>query len=208
MSSEVDGSRDRGVSIGSALSLSDGIDTVGTRKAAAVEVVAFDGVGRGRGTCGGVLTRRVDGRGASSGPKPYFTARGALPLFVDASNLRCGVKAASPTDALHCQARQTRTRSDQWSRRIPQIPSPVKNPLIERSAVRRSSLQPRLLREPCRPRRACKTTKRKRCQRQAELTHGRYSRWRRRRRQKHERQIPRGSRKAVNHCTCPVCEKS
>ena len=70
MSPGVDGSRNRGVPIGSARSRSGGIDTVGTGEAAGAEVAAVDGVGRGRGTCGRALARRVDGRGAPLGPKP------------------------------------------------------------------------------------------------------------------------------------------
>ena len=51
------GSRQRGVPTGSAPSLSDGMGTVGTGKAAGAGVAAVDATGRGHGTRGGVLAR-------------------------------------------------------------------------------------------------------------------------------------------------------
>ena len=65
----MDGSRSRRVSISSAGSRSDG-NVRGDRRGGEGRVSAVDGVGRGRGTRGGVLTRRADGRGAPPGPKP------------------------------------------------------------------------------------------------------------------------------------------
>ena len=50
-----------GVPTCSARSRMDGISIVGTGEALGAGVAAVDGAGRGRGTCGGVLTRRVDG---------------------------------------------------------------------------------------------------------------------------------------------------
>ena len=63
-------SRKRGVPIGSAWSRSDGISTAGIEGAAGAGVAANDGVGCDRGTRGGVLTLRADGRGAPPGPNP------------------------------------------------------------------------------------------------------------------------------------------
>ena len=60
--------RRKGVPIGSAWSRSDEISTAGTGGAAGAEVAAVDGVGRGRGTRGGVVTRLEYGRGALPGP--------------------------------------------------------------------------------------------------------------------------------------------
>ena len=70
MSPGVSGSRGIGVPIGSARSRTDGISIVGTGEAVGAGVAAVDGVGRGRKTCGGVLTQRVDGRGTPPNPKP------------------------------------------------------------------------------------------------------------------------------------------
>ena len=64
----VDGGRNIGIPMGSARSRSDGIGTVGIGEAAGAGVAAVDGVGRGRGIRGGVLTLRADGRGAPPGP--------------------------------------------------------------------------------------------------------------------------------------------
>ena len=64
----VDGGRNIGIQIGSARSRSDG--TVETGEAAGAEVAAVHGVGRGRGTRGGVLILRKYGRGAPPGPNP------------------------------------------------------------------------------------------------------------------------------------------
>ena len=60
----------RGVPIGSAWSRSDDISTAGTGGAARAGVAAVDGVGRRRGTRGGVVTRLEDGRGAPPGSNP------------------------------------------------------------------------------------------------------------------------------------------
>ena len=70
MSPGVDGGRNIRVPIGSARSRSDEIGTVGTGEAAGAGVAAVDGVGRGRGTRGEVLTLRADGREAPPGPSP------------------------------------------------------------------------------------------------------------------------------------------
>ena len=70
MSPGVDGGRNIGVPIDSVRSRSDGIGTAGTGEAAGAGVAAVDRVGRGRGTRGGVLTVRADGRGAAPGPNP------------------------------------------------------------------------------------------------------------------------------------------
>ena len=51
MSLGVDGSRNRGVPIGSARSRSDGIGTVGTGEAAGAGIAAVDWFGRARGRC-------------------------------------------------------------------------------------------------------------------------------------------------------------
>ena len=55
-------------------SRSDQISTAGTEGAAGVGVVVVDGVGRGRGACGGVVTRLEDGRGTPQGPNAYVAA--------------------------------------------------------------------------------------------------------------------------------------
>ena len=70
MSPGVGGGRNIGVPIGSARSRSDRIDTLETGEAAGGGITAVDGVGRGRGTRGGVLTLREDDRGAALGPNP------------------------------------------------------------------------------------------------------------------------------------------
>ena len=54
-------SRRKGVATGSAWSPSDGISTSGTGGVAGAGVAAVDGVGRGRKTRGGVVTRLEDG---------------------------------------------------------------------------------------------------------------------------------------------------
>ena len=77
-----------------------------------------------------------------------------LSLFVDAS---------STTEKVECQARRRQTQSNRWSRRGP---SPVKKAGIDKSSVRWASLQPGLLRSPCRPRWVWQKPKRKRCQEQ------------------------------------------
>ena len=66
----MDGGRSIGVPIGSARSQSDKIGTVGTGEVAGTGVAAVDGVGRSRGTCGGVLILQVDDLGAPPGPNP------------------------------------------------------------------------------------------------------------------------------------------
>ena len=63
-------SRKGGVPVGSAWSRSDGSGTVRTDESARAGVAAAVGVGHGRGTRGGVLTLRVDGRGAPPGLNP------------------------------------------------------------------------------------------------------------------------------------------
>ena len=65
---------------GSARSRSDETGTVGTGEAVGAGVAAVDGVGRGRGTCGGVLARGEEDREAPPSPKLYFTEGGALPV--------------------------------------------------------------------------------------------------------------------------------
>ena len=109
----MDGGRNIGVPIGSARSRSDGIGTVDTGEAAGTGVAAVDRVGLGRGTRDGVLTLRVDGRGASPDPNPESTAGvhyRLLSLFVGAS---------LTTEGLECQERERRTQSNRWSRRSP-----------------------------------------------------------------------------------------
>ena len=72
------GSHKRAVPAGSARSLSDGMGTVGTGEAAEAGVVKTARSGRSRGTCGGVLARRTDGRRTPPGPKPYPTTGGGV----------------------------------------------------------------------------------------------------------------------------------
>ena len=60
----------RGVHTGSARSRPDGMGTVGAGEAAGAGAVTTARGGRGRGTRGGVLARRVDRRGAPPVPEP------------------------------------------------------------------------------------------------------------------------------------------
>ena len=72
----VDGTSEEGESLtirvptGSARSRPDGMGTVRAGEAAGAGAVATARGGHGRGTRGGVIVRRVDGRGAPTGPKP------------------------------------------------------------------------------------------------------------------------------------------
>ena len=74
VSPAVDGGRDIGVPIGSARLRLDGIGTVRTGEAAGAGVATVDGVGRGHGIRGGVLTFRADMGGVPPGPKTLSTA--------------------------------------------------------------------------------------------------------------------------------------
>ena len=64
------GSLKRGAPEGSARSRPDGIGTVGGGEAAGAGAVTTAIGGHGRGTRGGLLVRRADGRGAPPGPTP------------------------------------------------------------------------------------------------------------------------------------------
>ena len=73
--------------------------------------------------------------------------------------------------------------------------------------MRWASLQPGLLRRPCRPRWVWQKPKRERCQRQAKSIRGRYNLWQWRRRQKHERRIAPGEQKGRQSLyVARVCE--
>ena len=74
--------RKKGVPIGSAWSWPDGSGTVRAGDSSQAGVAAAGGVGRGRGTRGGVVTRPEDGRGTPPGPKPLSTTGGALTAAV------------------------------------------------------------------------------------------------------------------------------
>ena len=54
----------------SARSRSDGFGTMGTGAAAGAGVAAVDGIGRDRGTRGGLSILRADGRGPPLDPNP------------------------------------------------------------------------------------------------------------------------------------------
>ena len=172
-------SRKRGVPTGSARSRLDGIGTVGTGEAAGAGVAAVGGAGRGRETHGGVLARLVDGRGArraQSHSRQQGVPYQLLLLYVGASEWRCGPKKASPSGTPESEERQGRTGSGRSSRRSR---SPVWNSSKKESAGR-LSLQPGLLRSPCRPRWVRLKPRRKRCRLQAKPARGRDSdrRWR------------------------------
>ena len=64
------GTLKRGVPTGSAWSRPDGKGTVGAGEVAGARAVTTARGGYARGTRGGVLARRADGRGAPPGPKP------------------------------------------------------------------------------------------------------------------------------------------
>ena len=70
MSPRVHGSCSIGAPIGSARLRSNEIVFVGTGEAAGSGVAAVDGIDRGRGTRGGMLTLRADSRGDPPGPNP------------------------------------------------------------------------------------------------------------------------------------------
>ena len=70
MSPWVDGSRNIGAPIGSVRLRSNGIGTVGTEEATVAGVTAVDGVGRSRGTRGGLSTLRANGGGPPPDPSP------------------------------------------------------------------------------------------------------------------------------------------
>ena len=69
----------RGIPTGSVRSRSDGMDTVRAGEAAGAGAVTTARGSHGRGTCGGVLARRANGREAPPGPEPLSTAGGAAP---------------------------------------------------------------------------------------------------------------------------------
>ena len=127
-----------------------------------------------------------------------------LLMYAGACEWRCGPKTASPSGAPESQARQGRARSARWSGRSR---SPVWNSLKKESAGRRSSLQPGLLRSPCRPRWVRLKSKRKRCRLQvnppaagAAIDGGDGGR-------NTGGETPRRSKKVVNPHTWPVCAK-
>ena len=69
----------KGVPTGSARSVAVGQN--GHRRGTGAGAVTTAGGGRGRGTRGGVLARRMDGRQAPPGPKPsHLAAVGAVPV--------------------------------------------------------------------------------------------------------------------------------
>ena len=70
MSPGVDRGRNIGIPIDSARSRSDGISTAGPGGAAGAGIAVVDGVDRGRGTRGRMLTLRADGQGAPPDPHP------------------------------------------------------------------------------------------------------------------------------------------
>ena len=75
-------SRTIGVPTGSARSRPDGIGIVRAGEVAGAGAVATARGGRGRGSRGGVIVRRADGRGAPPGPNPYSTAGGLAPAVM------------------------------------------------------------------------------------------------------------------------------
>ena len=82
-----DESLKRGVPTGSARSRPDGVCTVGAGEATGAGAVTTASGGRGRGTCGGVLARRADGRGAPDWKSTVISRSGSSP----ADNAKCEV---------------------------------------------------------------------------------------------------------------------
>ena len=201
------GSRKRGVPTGSTRPRSDGIDTVGTDEAAGAGVTVVGRAGRDlRILGGGVSPPGILSRGPA-GPKAIVDSRGCCTCC-------CCCTPASPGGdsvrrLLHRRGRR-RARQGRGGRgraRGYNRVSPLQDSLKE-SAGRLVSRQQGLLRSPCRARWVRRTPKRKQCRLQAKPAAAGPAIDGSDGCRNTSDESPRGSRKAVNPHTWPVCAKS